>query len=175
MTVKAIEKKCRKCCKIYPATLEYFNKDRNGLRSRCKVCIREEAKERTRNGYKAPGRKATLHKYNNSDKGKVAQLKYRRTEKGQALNRRAKLKYYYDMTNDDYNQLFQEQQGKCKICGLHQFDTARRLDIDHDHATGEIRGLLCGGCNRHLGKFENGKIFNPYLTEKFLEYLKGNF
>lgn len=38
---------------------------------------------------------------------------------------------------------------RCGICGKEP--TARRLDRDHDHKTGEPRGLLCHRCNRDLG------------------------
>lgn len=40
---------------------------------------------------------------------------------------------------------------KCAICGIDPLPT-RRLSIDHDHATDEIRGLLCGNCNLMLGR-----------------------
>ena len=168
------EKRCSKCSKVYPATLEYFNKDkkgRNGLRSRCKICTRLLAKQRVKNGYKTPGREKTLHEYNNSAKGKAAQQRYRQTKKGKALSRRAKLKYCYGMINEDYNKLFQQQRGYCAMCGKHQLELKRRLDIDHDHKTGGIRGLLCGGCNMRLGRFERGRKYNKYFTQKCMEYL----
>lgn len=37
----------------------------------------------------------------------------------------------------------------CGICGKEP-TPARKLDRDHDHATGRPRGLLCWGCNRQL-------------------------
>lgn len=173
--MKTLEKRCSKCHKIYPATLEYFCKDKkgkNGLRAQCKVCTRKTATARIKNGYKCPGRKKSLQNYNNSEKGAITQLKYGRTEKGKALSRRARLKHYYSATTDDYNYLFNQQNGKCAICGIHQQELKRRLDLDHCHNTKKIRGLLCSGCNRNLGRFENGRNFNPYLTQRFMEYLK---
>jgi len=172
--MKTFEKRCTKCHKIYPATAEYFRRDKkgkNGLGARCKQCAKKTAKQKIKSGYKAPGRKETLHKYNNSKKGVVAQRKYRRTKKGKALSRRAKLKHYYKLTVDAYNQLFQEQNGRCAICGEHQSKLKRRLDIDHDHCTEKIRGLLCGACNRSLGRFEKGRKYNPHLTQRFIGYL----
>ncbi|MBW8002582.1 MAG: hypothetical protein FVQ80_11255 [Planctomycetes bacterium] len=171
MTEKSIEKKCDKCNVVYPATLEYFYKDKGGLRGKCKVCVREEAKVRAKSGYVCPGRKESLKKYNNSEKGTKTQRKYRRTEKGKGLSRRAKLGYYYNLTNDDYNFMFQRQEGCCKICNTHQSQLKRRLDIDHDHVTSKVRGLLCSPCNRQLGSYEHGKKFNPLFTERFVRYL----
>ena len=118
-------------------------------------------------------RKESLHKYNTSEKGKLTQLKYRRTKKGKELSRRAKLKYYYDLTTDDYNELLQNQGGCCAVCGKHQSKLKRRFDIDHDHTTGKVRGLLCGGCNRHLELFINGREYSTYYTIRFSNYIKG--
>ena len=51
--------------------------------------------------------------------------------------------------------MFSEQEGVCAACGktethLNQYGVCR-LAIDHNHATGVVRGLLCGRCNRALG------------------------
>jgi len=171
MTANLIERRCNRCKTIYPATKDYFHIDHGYLKRICKKCKNKEQRDKYIPHPQTSCRKKVLHKYNNSNKGKVAQLKYRRTQKGKALSRRAKLKYYYNMTNDDYNKLFQQQNGCCAICGKHQSEIKRRLDIDHDHSTNKIRGLLCRNCNQHLGRFEKGRKFNPYLTQKFMEYL----
>lgn len=51
----------------------------------------------------------------------------------------------------------------CMICG-----SIERLCIDHDHATGEIRGILCSKCNSGLGMFRDSVC----LLEKAASYLK---
>lgn len=43
------------------------------------------------------------------------------------------------------------EDGKCKICGV---VPEKKLHVDHDHATGKVRGLLCPPCNKQLGYFE---------------------
>lgn len=43
------------------------------------------------------------------------------------------------------------------------------LSVDHDHETGEVRGLLCNLCNTGLGKFKE----DPSLLTKAASYLKG--
>jgi hypothetical protein len=50
-----------------------------------------------------------------------------------------------------YDEILAEQLGVCAICGLPP--NGRRLAVDHDHETGEIRGLLCAQCNFGLGNF----------------------
>lgn len=55
------------------------------------------------------------------------------------------------LSNDDFASLWDWQGGFCGICGR-PFTKSRRAAIDHDHRTGEIRGLLCAGwCNRLIG------------------------
>jgi hypothetical protein len=51
--------------------------------------------------------------------------------------------------------LYDEQQGKCAIC-MYAFDF-NDLFVDHDHGTGEVRGLLCNPCNTGLGMFRDRK------------------
>lgn len=56
------------------------------------------------------------------------------------------------MTVERYAMMLAQQDGRCAIpnCGIRGTDT-RTLDVDHDHATGEVRGLLCRNCNTILG------------------------
>jgi hypothetical protein len=64
------------------------------------------------------------------------------------------LKSTYGITLDDYDQMFEDQDNGCAICGGLNTD-GRRLHVDHNHETGEVRGLLCYSCNINLGWFEN--------------------
>ena len=58
------------------------------------------------------------------------------------------------VTDEVYAQLLERQGGVCAICGNPPKAGGRRLDVDHDHATGEVRGLLCWTCNHKiLGKY----------------------
>ena len=55
----------------------------------------------------------------------------------------------------------------CAICGLEEFARrTHRHHVDHCHKTGRIRGLLCQGCNLHLGRWEQKRDFlTAYLTQ----------
>ena len=77
--------------------------------------------------------------------------------------RRYKLKHFYGMTVEDYNSMYQQQQGACKICQK-KFD---QLVVDHDHDTGEVRGLLCNPCNTGIGLFFD----NVSTLENAITYL----
>ena len=52
------------------------------------------------------------------------------------------------VTSADYDRMLAAQGGVCAICGSPP--KTRRLHVDHDHATGKVRGLLCHRCNRAL-------------------------
>ncbi len=64
--------------------------------------------------------------------------------------RKSHLKRTYNLSLEDYNKLYIAQSGKCAICD--QFE--EKLDVDHDHTTNEIRGLLCRQCNVALGMIQ---------------------
>ena len=57
----------------------------------------------------------------------------------------------YNITLNEYNELFLKQEGKCAICGRHQSELKHTLHVDHSHTTGLVRGLLCVKCNIGLG------------------------
>lgn len=80
-----------------------------------------------------------------------------------------RLEYYYGITIDIYNKLYDLQGGKCAICGKHQSELDKRLYVDHDHDTKTVRGLLCQKCNSALGMF-NDRLD---LVRKAVVYLEG--
>ena len=54
---------------------------------------------------------------------------------------------------------------QCVICGSEE-----KLVVDHDHVTGQVRGMLCNHCNRGLGHFRD----DPLLLEFAAQYLLAN-
>ena len=60
----------------------------------------------------------------------------------------------FGMTIDEYDKLFEVQKGVCAICFGLEPVPGKRLAVDHNHRTNEIRGLLCSSCNRKLGWYE---------------------
>ncbi len=58
----------------------------------------------------------------------------------------------YGIGIDEYNRMYHNQHGRCAVCGKHAEETHRkRLFVDHSHATGKVRALLCQQCNTALG------------------------
>lgn len=89
-----------------------------------------------------------------------------KTEKGKASLRKSRLRHYYGITDADYERFLLSQNGKCAICG--QVPDLRRLDVDHNHISGEVRGLLCNQCNQAIGLFQD----NVELLSSAIAYLK---
>jgi len=86
-----------------------------------------------------------------------------------AANEKAHLKRYHGLTVEQYRAMLAAQEGKCGICEKTPDGAAhcRKLHVDHDHATGAIRGLLCVSCNNGLGRFRD----SPALLVKAAFYL----
>lgn len=78
------------------------------------------------------------------------------------------------MPVSEYYDMLEGQDHRCWIC-KRLFDTSREgaAKVDHDHETGEIRGLLCGTCNLGIGNFRDSvKLLKQailYLQKGFLE------
>jgi hypothetical protein len=80
----------------------------------------------------------------------------------------------YGITLSDYNQMFEAQGGRCAACLRTEIKcdprtkTARNLCIDHDHITGQVRGLLCSECNTALGLLQE----KPSRAKALIGYMK---
>lgn len=71
------------------------------------------------------------------------------------------LQRQFGITLADYSQMVADRGNKCDICGQPETQTrggkVKALAVDHDHATGAVRGLLCCDCNQALGKFKDSE------------------
>jgi hypothetical protein len=85
------------------------------------------------------------------------------------------LKKKYGMTPEQFNEMFEKQGRVCALCrtdehgrgGVHK---ESRWNVDHDHETGKIRGILCHHCNVSLGHFE--RLVKEVGKQTILKYLK---
>ena len=91
-------------------------------------------------------------------------------EKRRVKDRRRQLWVKYRITPERYDQLLKEQGGGCKICGSTTPGGPGKRGsfmVDHDHETGEVRGLLCHACNTAIGLLGD----SPQRCRAAAEYL----
>lgn len=62
----------------------------------------------------------------------------------------------YEITLEQYEEQLKKQDSLCAICHQPQKNN-RRLDVDHDHITKKLRGLLCASCNTAIGHLRENK------------------
>jgi hypothetical protein len=65
------------------------------------------------------------------------------------------LRETYGIKLSDYDDMLEAQGHKCAICGQDETRFKKKLVVDHDHATGEVRQLLCNMCNHGIGNFKD--------------------
>ena len=76
----------------------------------------------------------------------------------------------YELELGQYAHILEAQAYKCAICARPNLTKGRRLHVDHNHATGRVRGLLCSNCNSGLGLFRD----DPAILKSAIDYLARN-
>jgi hypothetical protein len=79
--------------------------------------------------------------------------------------REERLKQVYKLSLQDYEAMVAQQGGVCRIC---KTKPARPLFVDHCHASGRVRGLLCHPCNAALGFMRD----DPVIAAAATDYLR---
>ena len=93
-------------------------------------------------------------------------------EKGRDKN----LRHSYGITLQEYNEMLDNQSGKCATCGTTEPGGRKSgrgggadvFVVDHCHTTGKVRGLLCHSCNRAMGLLGD----NVNIIDEMIKYLK---
>jgi hypothetical protein len=87
----------------------------------------------------------------------------------EAVKRDKRIKNKYNLTPSDQEAILREQGNACAICVIKFGNAPGRVPfVDHDHQTGNVRGLLCHKCNSGLGMFED----QPVYLDRAAEYLR---
>ena len=138
------------CCKCgQDKSLDQFNSDkrRGSLLPRCKTC---RAADQKRWRMEKPGYE-------------VERYQSLKTE-----TRERHLVRKYGVNLMDYAAMLSAQGGKCAICRASEEDQFKGVfHVDHCHATGKVRGLLCRGCNHMLGVVGD----DPEILLRAVKYL----
>lgn len=127
---------------------------KDGLGHRCKPCASEYHKN-----YYRKNREAVLARSKDYYRSN--------TEKMRSTRRSWRLRSKYGITEADYDEMSARQGGLCAICG--DPPEGRRLVVDHSHATGAVRGLLCDACNMGIGLLRECS----FILESAAVYLEG--
>lgn len=156
-----MNKICKTCQEEKDITEFHSNPTMRDKRySSCKTCTNAKKKE-----YRDQNLEEHREKYK--------QWKEKDPDKYYRMLRNSKLKKY-GLTLHQYEEIFEAQGGLCTICNKPETQGTGgnngTLAVDHCHATGLFRGLLCSSCNRGLGFFDD----NPLYLQKAIEYLNEN-
>ncbi len=96
-------------------------------------------------------------------RGYVARYKTRHPERMKRHWRKQQLRKH-GITPEEFDEMAADQRGLCLVCE----EKPERLYVDHDHATGKVRGLLCVNCNFALGHAKD----SIEILHKLVRYLK---
>lgn len=146
-------KECCYCKELKPVGEFSKNmKAKDGLQSNCREC----SKLRYAEWYYKKGGKAGRN--------------FRRTPEQKLRERETKTVREFGITLENYDEILARQGGGCGICGAKSNNNKnqKRLPIDHNHNTNEVRGILCHSCNLMLGLIKD----NIETLEKAVLYLK---
>lgn len=171
---------CTKCGKDKESS-EFGTQKRGGKswrRRKCRDCYSEERRENYRlnpNVYKDANkrqwskdpelyREKQRARYHKSPEVFQKRAQDRR-DSGRTLEINRKRKY--GISSEDIKHAFDLQDGKCAICLTKESSLKEKLLVDHCHATGKFRGLLCRKCNSGIGFLCD----NVEITKSAVEYL----
>lgn len=154
-----------------PQPNENFAKDvkrKDGLTPQCKSCLKKYRDENKTQ------RSETIKKWRDRNPEKVREYNLKDAPRNRERVRKWRLKNpdyrflrEYGITQNDFENLFENQNGKCAICKIDHSELPKRLHVDHCHATGKVRWLLCSICNQALGMFKD----DTSLLDRAKEYL----
>ena len=152
-------KKCSKCKEV-KSNSEFWKDLRksSALCSKCKSCMKEAKKKYLKTLKGQQLQKEANERYKN---------KY--PDKKTPYKKKWHLKHAYNLSSDEHYQMWVNQNGCCAVCNNPiDYDN---LSTDHNHITGQIRGLLCKKCNLGLGYFYTDE-HGTKLLEKATQYIK---
>lgn len=134
---------------------------------------RPEIKAREKARCQSPEYRARRRELDERPEYKIARAVYNKrywqNPEKRTYRRDRQLKKLYGITLFDVEKILEHQGGRCAICRTDEFN-GKGLNVDHDHATGMVRGILCHNCNVALGLMKD----NVLIVKSMVDYLMGN-
>jgi hypothetical protein len=170
-TIKGYTKKYR----LKQAAIPYEEKVKPAIKT-CYICKTEKPIEQfhrdkvTRDGHtkacrECSNKKSKLYRCKSVEqRAAYAKKKY---AENPYMHRDNQLLRLYGITLEQFNDLVKLQNDKCAICQTDNPGNKKNWNVDHDHKTGKVRGLLCWSCNSGIGKLND----NPALLLKAAIYI----
>lgn len=156
---------CRACRRLYAREWRVQNPEsRRAAKKRWEAEHPEEVKAAKRRRYQA----RREYERENQRKRRAAQpevfAEYARRRRVKAREHGLDAYYKYGLTLEQRKALEAEQSHECPLCERPLAEIGRAV-VDHDHATGRVRGILCVPCNSRLGWYENrAEKVSRYIT-----------
>lgn len=138
---------------------------RDGYRNDCKACNLAEKQRRYLANPEVVKARVKRWQQQNSERLNAYWRKRRLEPEVKKAQRAGHLKRKFGLTLEQYDAMLAKQGGCCALCRRPPRTIA--LHVDHDHATGAIRGLLCFQCNNALADLQE----DPRLLAKAMTYL----
>jgi hypothetical protein len=150
-------KRCRHCQEEKPLGEYYADKAaRDGHRPECKACTASRRKVWYERNKQREVRRVVAWQQANPEHYAKRQQAYKDSGRKAIADRKSHLKRKYGITLEQYDAMLTAQLGVCAICSEKPGDLT--LHVDHDHATGAVRALLCIRCNNALGLFQESQL-----------------
>jgi hypothetical protein len=129
------------------AAREYYEKNADAIRAKSRQwnADNKERKQATRRAYYAANRERIIEK--------AKAWEAANPERKRERNRARRYARVYGISIADFDRMMEIQSRACAVCA-NEFESTSEVHVDHDHATGHVRALLCASCNIGLGVLE---------------------
>lgn len=165
-------RECFDCGRDLPFSEFYRSNDsRDGCSSYCRQCLNARHKMwKTENADHRRAYNRERSRRRDREELNAAARARRTTEAGKRATLHGRLRQDHGISLAEYEDMVARQHGLCAICMLPPGGESfadRRLHVDHDHASGRIRGLLCRYCNMGVGLLRD----DPEIIAAAIAYL----
>ena len=170
-------KKCY-ACQLEKDLSNFYIRTDNGKKSyrgMCKDCELIKSVLWKKNNKEKSNKTAAQWRTDNSGKVKESHKKWRQNNpnRSKELNKKSRLKNVFGISIEEENRMLLSQNNCCAICNVNIFDYMNEFQkgfcVDHNHETGQIRGLLCSLCNSVIG-FSKESIEILDNTKQYLNH-----